>query len=130
MLLSALGAADAQLDPQQMESTFRLLSLADQEAFFSYFGATTVPSLHSLQKDYYKRVLAAADKAEVAKLTQAHLDDLLRYVKNHPQHEDTPDAMLQIVLIYESQDKTVEAQAWRAKLLQEHPKSPAASRAK
>jgi hypothetical protein len=86
--------------------------------------------LTSLQSDYQMAVLAAKNKAEVAKLTQAYLDSLVRYAKDNPENGDLPDAMLQIMIVYESQGKTVEAAAWRAKLLQEHPKSSAAARAK
>jgi hypothetical protein len=42
---------------------------------------------------------------------------------------DVPDAMLQIVMVYESQGNTVEANAWRYKLLKEHPNSSAATKA-
>jgi hypothetical protein len=47
-------------------------------------------------------------------------------VKAHPKNEDAAEAMQQISLIYRSQGKIVEADAWRDKLLREHPKSPAA----
>jgi tetratricopeptide (TPR) repeat protein len=62
----------------------------------------------------------------VATITQKYLDQLQEYVKAHPKNEDVADAMQQIALIYRSQGKTVEADAWRDKLLKEHPKSPAA----
>jgi RNA polymerase sigma factor (sigma-70 family) len=72
---------------------------------------------------------ATKDKKEVAAITQKYLDQLQEYVKAHPKNEDVPDAMQQIALIYRSQGKTVEADAWREKLLKEHPKSPAAKAA-
>lgn len=80
-----------------------------------------------LQSDLFKDLnVAAKDKKEVAAITQKYLDQLQEYVKAHPQNDDIADAMQQISLIYRSQGKTVEADAWRAKLLKEHPQSPAA----
>jgi RNA polymerase sigma factor (sigma-70 family) len=86
--------------------------------------------LSLLQSDLFKDLYAAAkDKKEVAAITQKYLDQLQQYVKDHPQNDDIADAMQQISLIYRSQGKTVEADAWRAKLLKEHPQSPAAKAA-
>src|SRR5262245_54675372 len=80
-----------------------------------------------LQSDLFKDLnTAAKDKKEVAAITQKYLDQLQQYVKEHPQNDDVADAMQQISLIYRSQGKTVEADAWREKLLKEHPQSPAA----
>src|SRR5947208_14059519 len=80
-----------------------------------------------LQGELYKDLNAAAkDRNEVAAITQKYLDQLQEYVKAHPKNEDVADAMQQIALIYRSQGKTVEADAWRDKLFKEHPKSPAA----
>jgi RNA polymerase sigma factor (sigma-70 family) len=83
-----------------------------------------------LQSELFKDLnTAAKDKKEVAAITQKYLDQLQEYVKAHPQNDDVADAMQQISLIYRSQGKTVEADAWRAKLLKEHPQSPAAKAA-
>ena len=83
--------------------------------------------LVTLQDDLFHELnLAAKEKKEVAAITQKYLDQLQEYVKAHPKNDDVADAMQQIVLIYRSQGKTVEADAWRAKLLKEHPHSPAA----
>ncbi len=73
--------------------------------------------LGTLQKEFYKELHAAKDKGDVAKITQAYLDRLIDFVKINPKSQDAPDAMRQIVLVYESQGKTVEAGAWRHKLL-------------
>ena len=62
----------------------------------------------------------------MARVTQAYLDRLTRYVKDHPKNEDVPQAMLHIIRVYESQGKAVEAGGWRDKLLKEHPESAAA----
>jgi hypothetical protein len=78
--------------------------------------------LGTLQKDFYKELLAAKEKGDVAKITQAYLDRLINFVKTNPKSQDIPDAMRQITFVYESQGKTVEAGAWRDKLLKEHPK--------
>jgi TolA-binding protein len=43
-------------------------------------------------------------------------------VKTNPKSQDAPDAMRQIVFVYESQGKTVEAGALLEKLQKEHPK--------
>ncbi len=83
-----------------------------------------------IQSDYFKQVLAVTkDKKEVEAITQNFLDRLMQYVKAHPKNDDVPDAMLHISFVYRSQGKNVEADAWRAKLLKEHPSSPAAKTA-
>jgi RNA polymerase sigma factor (sigma-70 family) len=88
---------------------------------------TAVRRLATLQGQLFKDLnVVANDKKEVATITQKYLDQLQEYVKAHPKNEDVADAMQQIALIYRSQGKTVEADAWRDKLLKEHPKSPAA----
>lgn len=83
-----------------------------------------------MQRQFHKDVLAAKDLADVVKITQAYLDRLQEYVKNHSKNEDVPEAMRQIVIVYGSQGKTVEANAWRDKLRKEHPESAAAKAAK
>ena len=82
------------------------------------------------QTQYYRQLLATKEQGEVAKITQNYLDRLGKYVKDHPKNDDAPDAVLQILRVYESQGKTVEANAWREKLLKEHPASAAAKAAK
>jgi RNA polymerase sigma factor (sigma-70 family) len=74
------------------------------------------PRLGALQQDFYKGLRAAKEKGDVAKVTQAYLDRLIEFVRAHPKSEDGPEAMRQIVFVYESQGKTVEAAAWRARL--------------
>ncbi len=86
--------------------------------------------LSAIQGDYYSKLLGASkDNKEVATITQNYLDRLMQYVKDHPKAEDVADAMLHISLIYRSQGKTVEADAWRDKLRKEHASSPAAKTA-
>jgi hypothetical protein len=80
--------------------------------------------LGSLQKEFYKELYAAKDKGEVARVTQAYLDRLVGFVKANPKSQDAPDAMRQIVFVYESQGKTVEAGAWRARLRELYPNIP------
>jgi hypothetical protein len=85
-----------------------------------------VRQLTVLQGEFLKNLNSAAkEKQEVAAITRKYLEQLQDYVKAHPKNDDVPDAMQQINLIYRSQGKTVEADAWRDKLLKEHPKSPA-----
>jgi RNA polymerase sigma factor (sigma-70 family) len=81
--------------------------------------------LGTLQREFYKALRSAKDKADVARITQAYLDRLIGFLKEHPQSPDAPDAIRQIVLVYESQGKTVEADAWRAKVPKEAPKTSA-----
>ena len=78
-------------------------------------------SLEMLQKEFFKKLQAAKDKEDVTKITQAYMDQLVHFVKIHPKSHHAPDAIRQIVLIYESQDKLVEAGAWRDKLMKEYP---------
>src|SRR5262249_36048021 len=87
-------------------------------------------ALDALQKQFYEGLHAAKDRGDVARATQEYLDRLAQYVKDHPKNEDIPQAMLQIIRIYESRGKTVEAGAWREKLLKEHPGSAAAKAVK
>jgi RNA polymerase sigma factor (sigma-70 family) len=85
-----------------------------------------VPTLDSLQKQFYEELQAAKDRDDVARVTQAHLDRLVQFVKGHPKNEDAPQAALQIIRVYQSQGKEVEAGAWRDKLRKEYPDSAAA----
>jgi RNA polymerase sigma factor (sigma-70 family) len=93
---------------------------------------TTTPMrrLSMLQGQLYDDLSAAAkERKDVAAITQKYLDQLQEYVKAQPKNEDIADAMQQIELIYRSQGKAVEADAWRAKLQKEHPRSaPAQSK--
>ena len=68
--------------------------------------------LEALQKKFFKELPTAADKGDVGRITEAYLDWLIDYVKTNPRSKDNPDAMRQIVIVYESKDKTVEAGAW------------------
>ncbi len=106
-----------------------------QDTFWLYHAAKPTlraPTLraHTLQSKFYKELHAVKEKGDVAKITQNYLDRLAQYVKDSPKNEDVPEAMLQIMRVYESQGKTVEANAWRDKLVKEHPKSAAAKMAK
>jgi RNA polymerase sigma factor (sigma-70 family) len=83
-----------------------------------------------LHQRFYAELQSANDRGDVARVTQAYLDRLSRYVKDHPANDDTPQAMLQIIRVYEAQGKSVEASAWREKLLKEHPRSAAAQAVK
>jgi RNA polymerase sigma factor (sigma-70 family) len=78
--------------------------------------------LGALQKEFYKELHAAREKGDVAKITQAYLNRLIDYVKTNPKAPDVPDAIRQIIFLYESQGKTVEAGAWRDKLQKQHSK--------
>jgi RNA polymerase sigma factor (sigma-70 family) len=77
--------------------------------------------LGPLQQDFFKKLVAAREKGEVAKVTQAYLDRLIELVRANPKSEDALEAMRQIVFVYESQGKTVEAGAWRARLRELRP---------
>lgn len=90
--------------------------------FYATFDADPT-GLGTLQQAFYKQLHAAKEKGDVAKITQAYLDRLIDFVKTHPKSQDAPDAMRQIVFVYESQGKTVEAGAWRDKSLKEYPKT-------
>ncbi len=84
--------------------------------------------LGSVQKEFYKELQSAKDKADIARITQSYLDRLIGFLKDHPKSQEAPDVIRQIVLVYESQGKTVEADAWRAKLPKEAPKAPTAGK--
>jgi RNA polymerase sigma factor (sigma-70 family) len=82
----------------------------------------TTPGLGTLQIEFCKELYAAKEKGDIAKVTQAHRDRLIDFVKTNPKSQAVPEAMRQIIWVYESQGKTVEAGAWRDKLLKEHSK--------
>jgi hypothetical protein len=98
------------------EYRVRLITLHSQ------FTIVEPARLGTLQKDFYKQLQSAKDKVDVARITQAYLDRLIGYLKDHPKSQDSADAIRQFVLVYESQGKNVEADAWRAKLPKEAPK--------
>jgi hypothetical protein len=83
----------------------------------------TPPRLSTLQRQFYQDLHTAREKGDIARITQAYLDHLIDYVKANPKSQDIPDAIGQIVLVYESQGKAVEADAWRAKLPKEAQKT-------
>ena len=58
-------------------------------------------------------------KQTLQRSLQSYLDRLNGFLKAHPDSPDAPEAIRQIVLVYESQSKTVEADAWRAKVPKE-----------
>src|SRR5262245_40607704 len=108
-----------------------LNSMIRQQAVLDYVTLkprkVVASRLITLQRDLFNDLhTVAKDKKEVAAITQKYLDQLQEYVKANPKNEDVPDAMHQISIIYRSQGKTVEADAWRDKLKKEHPQSPAA----
>ncbi len=94
-----------------------------------YYHVKQPPRVSAIQGSFYKELLAAKDKKEVAAITQNYLEQLLKLVADHPKNDDIADAMLQISLVYRSQGKSVEADAWRQKLREVHPSSPAAKTA-
>jgi RNA polymerase sigma factor (sigma-70 family) len=75
-------------------------------------------TLGTLQKDFYQALRAAKEKGDVAKVTQTYLDRLVDFVKMSPKSPDAPEAIRQIILVYEAQGKAVEAGAWRDRLRQ------------
>jgi RNA polymerase sigma factor (sigma-70 family) len=83
--------------------------------------------LEALQKEFYKELHAAKAQSDIARITQTYLDRLIGFLKANPKSQDAPDAIRQIVLIYESQGKKVEADAWRAQVPKEAPNVPSKS---
>jgi hypothetical protein len=115
----------AKKDADPKVRTWERVVLADM--YIAAVASRMAPRFAQIQGDFYKELLdAATTKKELAAIAQAYLDRLTKYVKDHPKAEDVPDAMAQIVMVYSSQKKTVEADAWRAKLQKEYPHSPAA----
>ncbi|MCI0377246.1 MAG: sigma-70 family RNA polymerase sigma factor [Gemmataceae bacterium] len=117
-VLSASNDATARLWVYKRRSD---LALAADPARLSKFTV--------IQRDFYKDLQAIKDNKDVASITANYLQRLMDYVKANPKAEDVPDAMLHISLIYRSQGKAVEADAWRDKLRKEHPRSNAAKTA-
>jgi hypothetical protein len=112
----------------ELEGVVRKLR-GEKEVLELQLGTGLLPTpagLDLLQRDLIKELLDPKEKRGGTRLTASYLDRLLQYVKENPTRYDVPDAMQQIIAIYKSQGKTVEADAWRQKLLWEHPDSPAA----
>ena len=116
---NALYYYGAMLQQQQMMNDYyaAFYSLAMQNAS----AQRAQEGLGMLQKEFFKKLQSAKDKEDVARITQSYLDQLVHFVKIHPKSREMPDVIRQIVLIYESQDKQVEARAWREKLMKEYP---------
>jgi RNA polymerase sigma factor (sigma-70 family) len=117
-------------DPNKRAKLINQLLERDDYAkrWADHFGIVTThqtnTGLGTLQRKFYTEVLAAANKGDVARITQAYLDGMIDYVTTNPKSQDVPDAMRQIIFVYESQGKIVEAGAWRDKLLQQHLTTP------
>ena len=95
-----------------------------QQVDDNWLALKPTPGLGTLQQEFYKQLHAAEDKGDVAKISQAYLDRLVDFVKTNPKSQDVPGAMEQIILMYQSQGKVVDADAWRAKLLKEQEYGP------
>ncbi len=107
-----------QLDRARKTEAVKRVDLTARE-FYMDLTFVVAPGLGGLQKEFFKDLGAAKDKADIAKATQAHLDRLVGFVKSHPKSPEVSDAMRQIATVYDSQGKTVEATAWREKLSKE-----------
>ena len=111
-------------DPSKREKLVKELLERDDvaELWAQYFSIIreAKAGLGALQKKFYTELLAATDRGDVARITQVYLDRMIDYVMTNPKNQDVPDAMRQIIFVYESRGKTVEAGAWRDKLLLDH----------
>ncbi|MCI0640267.1 MAG: sigma-70 family RNA polymerase sigma factor [Gemmataceae bacterium] len=84
--------------------------------------------LARIQNNFYSSLLAPAkEKKQLATIVRNYQDALLQFIKDYPKNSDLPDAMLLIEMVYRSQGKTVEADAWGQKLEKEYPSSNAAN---
>ena len=84
----------------------------------------------------YRRMLAEyslgiqnATAKEQAAIQQRWQQQLARFVKDFPNAEDSPEAMLQLATSEEFHGKTLDAQNWYRQIMQMHPKARAAVRA-
>jgi len=120
--LEALKAQEsALLARRQAMARFRVRAVLAQ----SLIEAS--PSVVSLQNTFFRSLIGSSDeKKSATKAVQDYRDSLLKYLEKHPKAADAPDAMLQIEMTYRAQGKTVEADAWRTKLKEVYPDSPAA----
>jgi hypothetical protein len=120
-LIEKKVAADAQpegvAERERLARWLGVLDLVEQ----SHAKEQGLPA--ALQKALFEGLQTAKTRGDVAKLTQTYLDGLCEYLKVHPDGRDAAEAIRQIVLIYESQGKSVEADAWRAKLPRDTPKA-------
>jgi RNA polymerase sigma factor (sigma-70 family) len=71
----------------------------------------------ALKKEFFKAIGSAKTKEDVTKATRAYLDGLTEFVKANPGSPDAPEALRQVVLLYESLGETDRAEAWRRNLL-------------
>ncbi|MCI0380397.1 MAG: sigma-70 family RNA polymerase sigma factor [Gemmataceae bacterium] len=97
-----------------------------------YLGTNTLGQrtgeLARIQNNFYSNLLTPAkEKKVLALIVSEYQDALLKFIKDYPKNSDLPDAMLLVEMVYRSQGKTVEADAWGQKLEKEYPSSNAAN---
>jgi RNA polymerase sigma factor (sigma-70 family) len=124
-LMAARAEADANARRLALLNDYaRAREVAKVQRLFIDEKAARPARLEALQKQFYKELHSAKTKEDIAKVTQLHLDRLMQFVKTDPKGQDPAEAIRQIALLYESQGKDVEAEAWRAKLPKDAPKAP------
>src|SRR5262249_39047393 len=112
-------------DPKKRAKLVDQLLARDDVAqiWAQHFGiaATGPPKarLAHLQRKFYAELCAAKDPGDVARITQTFLDGMIDHAMTEPKAPDVPDTMRQIIFVYESRGKTVEAAAWRDRLVRE-----------
>ncbi|MFO0967426.1 MAG: sigma-70 family RNA polymerase sigma factor [Gemmataceae bacterium] len=77
---------------------------------------SAVERFGGLQRDFFKELNNAKGKEDVARVTSAYLDRLVKHINSNPKGPDAREVIRQVITIYESQGKTVEAEAWRDRL--------------
>lgn len=73
--------------------------------------------------------LSKAETDERANVQKKWLEALEEFIKDYPQADDVPDAMLQLAMNDEFMGKAKEASGWYQRIVKEQSKSPAAAKA-
>jgi RNA polymerase sigma factor (sigma-70 family) len=80
-------------------------------------GKKMLPDPQALKKDFFKGLGVARTKEDVTKVTRAYINGLMDFAKAHPDSPEAPEAVRQVVLLYESLGEMDKAEAWRRNLL-------------
>jgi thiol-disulfide isomerase/thioredoxin len=104
---------------EQLAARLAEQSAAPELVAYVTFRHLTADYGHSLHQD----------DADFQKIQASWIENLTRFVTDHPQAEDAAEAMLQLAIAQEFSGKPDEARAWYGKIVQQFPSSPPARKA-
>jgi RNA polymerase sigma factor (sigma-70 family) len=114
-LVECLSTAAQNSDPEAREAAERLRDLAQQtEKVLPSNPLSAFIAYRALNADHAGRL--GGSGADFAKVQEAWRAQLAEFVKNYPDADDTPDALLQLGLVSELLGKEDEARKWYRQL--------------